>query len=168
MRVHSRSIDDTDPLGDAMNDVVPRVRVVAAVIERQGRYLITQRSSAAVLAGLWEFPNCKVETGETDEAALRRELLERLGINVDVGAAAASRTHRYDGYVVDLVLYQASVPANQEPAPVRAADLRWVKPQELENYSFPAADQATTDLLLGIGSHCRSEPPRTESLFVRG
>ncbi len=43
------------------SDAVPRIRVLAAVIERQGRYLITQRSSAAVLAGLWEFPNCKVE-----------------------------------------------------------------------------------------------------------
>ena len=122
MRVHSPSTDGTHPHSDAMNDVAPRVRVVAAVIERQGRYLITQRSSAVVLAGLWEFPNCKVETGETDEAALRRELLERVGIDVDVGAAAASRAHRYDGYVVDLVLYQASVPSNQEPSPVRVAD----------------------------------------------
>jgi 8-oxo-dGTP diphosphatase len=168
MGARSPSADGTRPHSDAVNDVVPHIRVVAAVIERQGRYLITQRCSATVLAGLWEFPNCKVETGETDEAALRRELLERVGIDVDVGAATASRTHRYDGYIVDLVLYQAGVPSDQEPSPVRVADLRWVRPQELENYSFPAADQATTDLLLGIGSHSRSKPPRTEPIFVRG
>ena len=133
-----------------MNDLVPHIRVVAAVIEQQGRYLITQRRSTAVLAGLWEFPSGKVETGETDEAALRRELQERVGVDVDVGGSTAHRTHRYDGYVVELVLYRASIAPSQEPRPLRVADVRWVAPQELENYAFPPADQATTDLLLGI------------------
>ena len=133
-----------------MNDLIPHIRVVAAVIEQQGRFLITQRRSTAVLAGLWEFPSGKVETGETDEAALRRELQERVGVDVSVGGSTAHRTHRYDGYVVDLVLYRASIAASQEPRPIRVADVRWVAPQELENYAFPPADQATTDLLLGI------------------
>jgi 8-oxo-dGTP diphosphatase len=133
-----------------MNDLVPHIRVVAAVIEHQGRFLITQRRSTAVLAGLWEFPSGKVETGETDEAALRRELQERVGVDVDVGGSTARRTHRYDGYVVELVLYRASIAPSQEPRPLRVADVRWVAPQELENYAFPPADQATTDLLLGI------------------
>jgi len=133
-----------------MNDLVPHIRVVAAVIEHQGRFLITQRRSTAVLAGLWEFPSGKVETGETDEAALRRELRERVGVDVSVGGSTAHRTHRYDGYVVELVLYRASIAPSQEPRPLRVADVRWVAPQELENYAFPPADQATTDLLLGI------------------
>ena len=133
-----------------MNDLVPHIRVVAAVIEREGRYLITQRRSTAVLPGLWEFPSGKAEAGETDEAALQRELRERVGVDVEVGASTASRTHRYDGYVVELVLYQASIAAGQEPRLVRVADARWVAPLELENYPFPPADQATTDLLLGI------------------
>jgi 8-oxo-dGTP diphosphatase len=133
-----------------MNDLVPHIRVVAAVIEQQGRFLITQRRSTAVLAGLWEFPSGKVETGETDEAALRRELQERVGVDVSVGGSTAHRTHRYDGYVVDLVLYRASIAPSQEPRAIRVADVRWVAAQELENYAFPPADQATTDLLLGI------------------
>jgi len=133
-----------------MNAFVPRIRLVAALIERDGRYLITQRSLSAVLAGLWEFPGCKVEAGETDETALRRELLARVAIDVDVGAAAARRTHCYDGYHLDLVVYRATISPSQEPHPVRIADLRWVKPQELEDYAFPSADQGTTDLLLGI------------------
>jgi len=133
-----------------MNAVVPHIRVVAALIERHGQYLITQRSSTAVLAGLWEFPSCKVETGDTDETALRRELLARVAINVDVGAAAASCTHSYEGYHVDLIVYRVTIPSSQEPQRVGTADLRWVRPQELENYAFPSADQATTDLLLGI------------------
>jgi len=143
-----------------MNSVWPHIRVVAALIERHGQYLITQRSSTAVLAGLWEFPGCKVEAGETDETALRRELLARVAIDVNVGDAAARRTHSYDGYHVDLIVYRATIPSCQEPQPVRTADLRWVKPQELENYPFPSADQATTDQLFGISrdQHCMRAP----------
>jgi 8-oxo-dGTP diphosphatase len=133
-----------------MNDDVPHVRVVSALIERQGRYLITQRRSTAVLADLWEFPSGRVETGETDEVALRRELQERVGVDVDVVGAIACRKHRYDGYVVEMVLYRASLAPAQEPHAVRVADVRWVAPQELENFAFPPADQPTTDLLFGI------------------
>jgi 8-oxo-dGTP diphosphatase len=73
-----------------------------------------------------------------------------VGVDVSVGGSTAHRTHRYDGYVVELVLYRASIAPSQEPRPLRVADVRWVAPQELENYAFPPADQATTDLLLGI------------------
>ena len=142
-----------------MNDVAFHVRVVAAIIEQQGRYLITQRRSMDVLAGLWEFPSGKVETGETDEAALRRELRERAGVAADVGDVIAQRTHRYDGYVVDLVLYRATIAPPRKPRPLRVADLRWVAPYELENYAFPPADQATTDLLLGINRDANSSKP---------
>ncbi len=157
-----------------MGDLVPHIRVVAAVIEQQGKYLITQRRLTGVLAGLWEFPSGKVEAGESDEEALRRELRERVGVNVEVGRSTARRSHRYDGYVVDLVLYRADILPGEEPQPIRVADLRWVRPQELENYAFPPADQATTDLLLGLKpdpsisrpSHhwpMRSERPRLET-----
>jgi 8-oxo-dGTP diphosphatase len=148
-----------------MNDLVPHIRVVAAVIEQQGRFLITQRRASGVLAGLWEFPSGKVETGETDEAALRRELRERVGVDVEVGSTTAHRTHRYDGYIVDLFLYRASIAASQEPRAVRVDDVRWVAAQELENYAFPPADQATTDLLLGINRDtCLFRPAPARSL----
>lgn len=148
-----------------MNDLIPHIRVVAAVIEQQGRFLITQRRSTAVLAGLWEFPSGKVEAGESDETALRRELQERVGVDVSVGGSTAHRTHRYDGYVVDLVLYRASIAPSQEPRAIRVADVRWVAAQELENYAFPPADQATTDLLLGINRDtCLFRPANVKSV----
>jgi len=150
-----------------MNDLVPHIRVVAAVIEQQGRFLITQRRSTAVLAGLWEFPSGKVETGETDETALRRELMERVGVEVAVGQSTAHRTHHYEGYVVDLILYRASITPSQEPHALRVADVRWVAAQELENYAFPPADQATTDLLLGIHrDSCLFNPGHTRPMYV--
>lgn len=126
------------------------VRVVAAVIPRNESYLITQRRPTAVLGGLWEFPGGKVEEGETDEDALRREVRERVGVDAEVGACIARRTHDYDGYSVDLALYQARIQESANPQPVRVADCRWVKSAEFENYRFPAADQATMDLLLGF------------------
>ncbi|MEO8212992.1 MAG: (deoxy)nucleoside triphosphate pyrophosphohydrolase [Myxococcales bacterium] len=128
----------------------PHVRVVAAVIPREDRYLITQRRPTAVLAGLWEFPGGKVEPAESEADALRREVLHRVGVDVQVGACIARRTHDYDGYSVDLALYQATIEATAEPKPVRVADCRWVKSSEFETFRFPAADQATMDLLLGF------------------
>ena len=55
-----------------------------------------------------------------------------------------------EGYSVDLALYQASIEGDKEPEAVRVADCRWVASNEFEKYRFPAADQATMDLLLGI------------------
>jgi 8-oxo-dGTP diphosphatase len=128
----------------------PHLRVVAAVIGRGERYLITQRRPSAVLAGLWEFPGGRVEEGETDSEALLREVRERVGVEVTVGACIGRRTHDYDGYSVELALYQAEIIGAAEPTAVRVADCRWVASSEFENYRFPAADQATMDLLLGI------------------
>ncbi|MDX2019244.1 MAG: (deoxy)nucleoside triphosphate pyrophosphohydrolase [Deltaproteobacteria bacterium] len=131
----------------------PRIRVVAAVISKDDTYLITQRRKTAVLSGLWEFPGGRVEGDESDEEALKRELLERLGATVEVGKAIAKRTHQYEGYGVDLILYEATFPlgdAEPELKKLRVADFRWVRSDEFEHYPFPAADQATTDLLLGV------------------
>ena len=94
---------------------VPHLRVVAAVIARNERYLITQRRPTAVLAGLWEFPGGRVEEGETDAEALLREVRERVGVEVTVGANIGRRTHDYDGYSVDLALYQAEIVGAAEP-----------------------------------------------------
>ena len=134
-----------------MASVNPRqIRVVAAVIERDGTYLITQRRSTAVLSGMWEFPGGKVEPGESDADALKREVRERLGVDVVVKDLMAHRVHRYEGYTVDLNLYQTELVGIEAPQALRVADFRWVPSNEFDKYPFPAADQPTTDLLLGI------------------
>jgi len=143
------------------------IRVVSAIIEKQGHYLITQRSRHGPLAGLWEFPGGKVDPGESDEAALKREVFERVGVDVAVKRWRANRTHHYAGYSVDLVLYEASILLDQEPRVVRAADFRWVTAQELDQYPFPPADQATTDLLFGFGHSLPDEASAGEALLVR-
>ena len=131
-------------------DCVPHIRVVATLIEKRGRFLITQRRAGASLGGLWEFPSGKVEEGESDEAALQRHLRERVDVSIEVGERLAERSHCYDGYAVDLVLYRAKLAPGQEPHPVSVDDLRWVTAGELEDYQFPPADQGTMDELLGM------------------
>ena len=85
------------------------IRVVAAVLERDGKYLITQRRSSAVLPLMWEFPGGRVEAGETDQEALKRELLHRLGVGIEVGKLISFVSHPYEHYVVDLFLYECTL-----------------------------------------------------------
>jgi 8-oxo-dGTP diphosphatase len=127
-----------------------RIRVVAAVIEREGRYLITQRRAEAVLGNLWEFPGGKVEPGEADEAALARELGERLGVHGSVGRKLGEKHHAYEGYEVEVALYAVTLREASEPSRGRIQDFRWVRSDEFDQYPFPDADQKTMDQLLGF------------------
>lgn len=124
----------------------PHIRVVAGEIERGGRYLITQRRPQARMPLLWEFPGGRVEAGESDQAALVRELKEELGIKVEVGPLSLHVTHEYEGYTLDLLVYRATT--SDEPRALRVHDLRWVEPSEFDQYEFPGADQRTVDALL--------------------
>ena len=124
------------------------IRVVAAVIERDERYLITQRRPTAVLPLLWEFPGGRVEEGEEDAEALRREIRERLDIDVDVGQMISFISHPYDKYTVDLYLYECRLKSDTLTAKGVNA-FRWVSSEEFERYPFTPADQASMDRLLG-------------------
>src|SRR5689334_25435466 len=85
------------------------IRVVAAVCEHEGHYLITQRREAAVLPLLWEFPGGRVEPEERDADALRREVMHRLGVEVKVGSLISFVSHPYERYTVDLHLYECVI-----------------------------------------------------------
>lgn len=126
------------------------IRVVAAVIERDGRYLITQRRPSAVLALMWEFPGGRVEEAETDVEALRREVRHRLDTDVQVGALISYVSHAYENYVVDLHLYECRI-IGGEPRAAAVHDFRWVRSDEFEQYPFTPADEASMSKLLGEG-----------------
>jgi len=127
----------------------PTIRVVAAVIEREGRYLITQRRASAVLPLLWEFPGGRVETGETDASALKRELTHRLGVNIEPGQLISFVTHPYEKYAVDLFLYECELKSG-EPRLVNVNDFRWVRSAEFERFPFTPADELSMSKLLGM------------------
>jgi 8-oxo-dGTP diphosphatase len=126
------------------------IRVVAAVIEHEARYLITQRQATAVLPLLWEFPGGRVEPGEDEAAALRREVRGRIGVDVEVGAKLGEHVHDYTDYRVQLTMYSCKLPAEARPYPATVADLRWVTSREFLDYDFPPADEKTMSKLLGL------------------
>jgi len=125
----------------------PRIRVVAAEIEREGRFLITQRRAEASFPLLWEFPSGRVEDGETDPVALARELGERLGADVRVGDEVLAVEREYERYVIDFHVYACTLSSAQLERR-RVRDFRWVSLAELSDYEFPPADQESLDLLL--------------------
>jgi 8-oxo-dGTP diphosphatase len=133
-------------------DVVGKkvIRVVAAVVENDGLYLITQRRETALLPLLWEFPGGKVENDEADEDALRRELRERLDAEAEIGRKLGEKLHEYDGYRVALALYEATLIGGRPLHAKRVRDFRWVSSADFDKYSFPDADQQTMDQLLGF------------------
>ena len=124
----------------------PHIRVVAGEIERDGRFLITQRRPEARMPLLWEFPGGRVEPGESDEAALARELREKLALSVEVGELSLRVTHSYDEYTLDFLVYRATT--SDEPSPLRVHQARWVRPEDFDQYEFPGADKKSVDALL--------------------
>ena len=125
------------------------IRVVAAVLEQDGKYLITQRRATAVLPLMWEFPGGRVEPGETDVQALKREVLHRLGADIEVGKLISFVSHPYEHYVVDLFLYECSLLGDKiEPRAVTA--YKWVASAEFDQYPFTPADEASMNKLLGV------------------
>jgi 8-oxo-dGTP diphosphatase len=125
------------------------IRVVAAVIEHGGRYLITQRRPSAVLPLLWEFPGGRVEDGESDAEALEREVGFRLGVAVHAGKLMSFVSHPYERYVVELYLYEGRL-VEGEPSAVNVHDFRWVASDNFDSYSFTPADEASMTKLLGL------------------
>ncbi len=126
------------------------IRVVAAVIERDGRYMITQRNAGAVLPLLWEFPGGRVEPDETEEAALQREVQGRIGVNVIIGDKLGDHVHEYAHYDVHMSMYSCTLAPDVKPYPATVNDLRWVTSKEFLDYDFPPADEKTMSKLLGL------------------
>lgn len=119
--------------------------VVAAIIERDGRFLVTLRPDGTHLAGHWEFPGGKVHHSETHVEALRREVFEELDCVVDVGALAHSVTHAYPEKTVQLFFYRCALKG--EPKPIVGQQMQWVGKSELSQLPFPDADRDLIKLL---------------------
>jgi 8-oxo-dGTP diphosphatase len=110
--------------------------VVAAVIERDGLFLAARRIGPPALAGRWEFPGGKVEPGEDDAAALRRECREELGVRIAVGEAVGPAYTAAGGTLL-VRTYRATL-LSGEPAPVEGHDeLRWLAPGAPEVRALP-------------------------------
>lgn len=127
------------------------IEVAAGLVFRDGKLLITQRPAGGHLAGLWEFPGGKREPDESFEDCLQRELMEELGIEVEIGELIESIAHEYVEKTVHLRFFRC-VWKRHEPQALGCPAYQWVSATELTRYNFPAAD-ARLLALLGTNDH---------------
>ncbi len=120
--------------------------VVAALIWEGDRFLIGQRPEHKARGLLWEFVGGKTEPGESKEQALIRECREELDVEIQVGDVFLEVTHEYTDLTVHLTLFHASI-VRGIPQKLEHQDLRWITPEEIENYAFCPADQVILDKL---------------------
>jgi 8-oxo-dGTP diphosphatase len=125
--------------------------VAVALVDTDGRILLTQRPEGKALAGLWEFPGGKVEPGERPEHALIRELHEELGIDVEEPCLAplTFASYAYPEFHLLMPLYicrrwTGSAIGREGQA------LKWVRPHDLRAYPMPPADAPLIPALIDL------------------
>ena len=119
---------------------MPRLHVAVGVIrDHAGNILISKRHRNSHQGGLWEFPGGKVEPGESVQSALRRELHEELGITVESTEALIRIEHDYSDKQVLLDVWWVTGFSGLEQG-LEGQPLRWVSPQQLADFEFPAAN----------------------------
>ena len=133
--------------------------VVAAVVVRDGRVLLTRRKAGAHLEHHWEFPGGKVEPGEEPPRALIREIDEELGVAATVEAPFAFNYHAYPEKRVLLLTYTVSFEGRPEPQ--GCAELGWFDAEAVGNLLMPPADGPILERLIPLLVSCRraSDPP---------
>jgi len=127
----------------------PIIIVLAAIIERDGRFLVTRRLEGTHLSGFWEFPGGKCEPGESHEECLRRELREELNVDARIGAEILTTEHAYPARTVRLHFRECRI--DGDPQPMLGQQMQWVSRSELKDLELPPADRDLIDLLLRKG-----------------
>jgi len=119
---------------------LPHHPIAVAVVRRRARILIGKRPAEGLLGGLWEFPGGKIEPGETPEMAAARELREEMCIEAVIGRPIAVVPHAFSHFRITLHAFEAVWTAG-EPCGRAVSEWKWVKPGELRDYAFPAANR---------------------------
>jgi A/G-specific adenine glycosylase len=127
------------PVKDAPRELPFQVIGVGVVRNAAGEVLIDQRLNEGLLGGLWEFPGGKQEAGEAIEATIARELREELAIEAAVGEELITLDHAYSHRKLRFVVHLCTW-LSGEPQPLASQQVRWVRPEQLGDFPFPAAN----------------------------
>jgi 8-oxo-dGTP diphosphatase len=129
--------------------------VTAAVVQRDGRFLVTRRLKGTHLAGAWEFPGGKCDPGEPLDLCLVREIQEELGVRCSVGREVYTTVHDYVERRVELHFFECTL--GGEPVPQLGQEMQWVPRANLRDLEFPPADE---ELIAELVNGPSSEDPR--------
>jgi 8-oxo-dGTP diphosphatase len=113
--------------------------VVAALIRRESRILLSRRRADQAMPDLWEFPGGKVESGEAPITALVREVREELGCTVEVRRIDEVVFHAYPTFDLYMLVYDCRI-VDGEPRAVAVAEIAWLRPEELPDLALLPAD----------------------------
>ncbi|MGZ5488703.1 MAG: A/G-specific adenine glycosylase [Candidatus Aminicenantales bacterium] len=141
-RAAREGIQETIPLPKKLT--LQKIEVVVAVIERDGRVLLQERPAGGLLAGLWEFPGGKVEPGEGLTAALRREIREELGAEIEDIRRLTTVRHAYTRFEATLHAFRCRISSPGFKAGLRQ---RWVTPGGIQRYPLPSGSVKIVDFL---------------------
>ncbi len=119
---------------------IPHYVVTAAIIQRNNMFLIAQRPGTGLLAGMWEFPGGKLETEETLEQSLTREIQEELNCKIDVGEPFGVYQHAFTHFRITLHAFFCKI-IEGEPFPVEAKQIAWVEASALKDYPMGKVDR---------------------------
>ena len=119
--------------------------VSAAVVEIDGRFLVTRRQKGVHLEGVWEFPGGKCDKDEPLTVCLARELLEELDVPSRIGEELFATTHAYPECSVELHFFRCELLG--EPRPQLGQEMRWVRREDLASLEFPPADAELIQIL---------------------
>lgn len=113
--------------------------VTAAIIIKDGKILIAQRGKNEKLAGKWELPGGKIEKGETPQECLKREIIEELNIEIEVGDFFGESIYKYSNGEIRLLTYFARILKGKIELSVHD-QVKWVTTRELDEFDFSPAD----------------------------
>jgi A/G-specific adenine glycosylase len=119
---------------------IPHYTVTAAVIQRNGLFLIARRPAKGMLGGLWEFPGGKTEKGEDLETCLKREIREELDADILIETPFGVYRHAYTHFRVTLYAFLCKL-NGREPQALEADEIRWVRSSELEDFPMGKIDR---------------------------
>ena len=127
------------PMTESRKPVPHKHIGVAVITNEQGNVLIDRRKQEGLLGGLWEFPGGKIEPGESVEDCVKREIMEELGIEIEVGDRLITIDHAYTHFKVTLNVFNCKH-LSGEPQAIECDEVKWVTLDEIEEYPFPKAN----------------------------
>lgn len=128
-------------------NMVSSKKVIAAVIVKDGKFLIAQRSRPDSAYGKWEFPGGKMEAGETDQECLQRELFEEFGIRAEIGNYLCSSFFEHKGHATEMRAYLVPSYAGELQLLEHLA-IKWVDVHELDSFEMPEPDAPIVEYLV--------------------